>query len=60
MPMMTIPSVEPISERSFGCGVEVDCVTKNAVAPKRSLHGGWRGIGEGCAEQGKEEAQVQW
>ena len=29
---MMIPSVEPISERSFGCGVEVGCV-KNAVEP---------------------------
>ena len=32
--MMTIPSVEPISEMSFGFGVDVGCIIKNAAALK--------------------------
>ena len=39
--MKTIPSVEPISDRSFGFGVEVGCKTRNAALPNApSMAGG--------------------
>ena len=43
--MKTIPSVEPISERSDGFGVEVGCIMKNAAAPKApSMAGGLEAV----------------